>query len=127
MSAATTTSRFFARTMKVTRRQATFDAHLVRLEGVFRETDVGDWLEPLIADVHFQAAREGLREVVLDITQLEYANAAFWTSLVSWIKRMRADADTSYTLRIKTEPKHRWQQIGMPMLRIFGAERLEVA
>jgi hypothetical protein len=94
------------------------------MEGVLREPDPAAWLCPLIDSVHTRAARDGLAEVVLDLRALEYANAAAWKCIVYWV-RLLGDG-SKYRLRILTDQKHRWQQVGMTALRVFAQQRLEI-
>lgn len=97
------------------------------IEGVLREVDVGVWLTPLIDEVHQEAVAQALGEVVLDLRPLEYANASVWRCLVLWVRQIRRDPEARYNLRLLSEPKHRWQGIGISALRAFGADRLIVA
>ena len=105
------------------------NSNLIRIEGVMREMGVGDWMLPLIDEIHTTARVERLAEVVLDIRDLEYANAAVWRCLVHWVKRVRQQDDAAYKLRVVSNPGCSWQRIGVPSLRAFsmdgsGAERL---
>jgi hypothetical protein len=102
--------------------------NVVRMEGIIREENVGDWLAPLIDEMHGTADRARMEEVTLDIRRLEYANAAFWRCLVQWLKRIREDTN-GYDLRITSDPNRAWQHLGVPILRVFsldatGVERL---
>jgi hypothetical protein len=96
----------------------------VRISGVLREMQTDEWLSPLLNDVHEQAVAAGLPEVVLDLRDLSYANAALWKCIVDWLKLLRRDTRGSYSLRVRSDPRHRWQQLGLPALGVFGAERL---
>jgi hypothetical protein len=104
--------------------------NVIRMEGVIREANVDQWLKPLFEEIHEAAVRLKLRELVLDIRPLEYANAAVWRCLVQWIKQMRQLLQ-AYRLIIVTDPKRSWQKVGAPALRAFsldgnGIERLIV-
>jgi hypothetical protein len=103
--------------------------NVVRIHGVMREPAVGDWLLPLIDEIHGTARAEHLQEIVLDIQELEYANAAVWRCLVHWVRRVRQQGAAPYSLRIVSNPECSWQRIGVPSLRPFsldtnGAPRL---
>ncbi len=103
-------------------------SNVVRMQGVMREENVGVWLLPMVSEIHNAALREGLREVVLDIRVLEYANAALWRCLVHWVKLVRQER-RAYKLRVLCDSTRSWQQIGVPSLRTFclgagGDERL---
>jgi hypothetical protein len=96
----------------------------VRISGVLREMDTDQWLSPLFSEVHAQAVEAELPEVVLDLRNLSYANASLWKCIVGWLKLLRHDARGAYSLRVRSDPRHRWQQLGLPALGVFGAERL---
>jgi hypothetical protein len=100
--------------------------NVVVLEGVLREQDPAMWLGPIIDDIHRCATREGLRQVVLDLRGLTYANAAAWKCIVYWVRLLKEPSDKPYKLSILADEKHRWQQVGMTTLRVFSEERLEI-
>jgi hypothetical protein len=62
----------------------------VRISGVLREIDTDEWLSPLLSDVHEQAVAHALPEVVLDLRDLTYANAALWKCISSATPRSAA-------------------------------------
>jgi hypothetical protein len=99
-------------------------SNLVVLEGTLREPDQGGWFRDLVVDLHARALRGGFAEVVLDLRAVEYANPAVWKSLVSWFRLLRDDPRATYTIRILCDQDHRWQQVGVPALRVFGHDRL---
>ena len=105
---------------------ATDGAYCVAFAGLMREAHPDTWFVPLINEAHGRAVNDRLREVVLDIRQLSYANAAAWKCLVYWLKRMHQDSRAGYQLRILCEQAHSWQHVGMPALRVFGGERLVI-
>jgi hypothetical protein len=105
---------------------ATAAEYCVAFEGLMREPHPDTWFLPLINEAHGHAVNDRLREVVLDIRQLSYANAAAWKCLVYWLKRMHQDSRAGYRLRILCEQAHSWQHVGMPALRVFGGERLVI-
>jgi hypothetical protein len=96
----------------------------VRISGVLREIDTDEWLSPLFLEIHAEAVGAELPEVVLDLRELSYANAALWKCIVGWLKLLRRDTRGAYALRVLSDTRHRWQQLGLPALGVFGAERL---
>jgi hypothetical protein len=97
----------------------------VIFKGVIREPDPASWFGPLIEELHASAVRQERASVEVDLRELEYANAAAWKLFVFWLKRMTDDKAT-YQLRFLCNEAHRWQQIGMSTLRVFGGERVQV-
>jgi hypothetical protein len=104
----------------------TVSGRVVRMAGVMREAEVSSWFNPIIDELHEEAVRARVPEVVLDLRALEYANAALWKCLVVWLKKARDERDPGYSVRILTEPSYQWQQVGMSALRVFGGDRLVV-
>jgi hypothetical protein len=94
----------------------------VRMVGVMREANIATWLLPLIDEIHTTATEARFEEVVLDIRPLEYANAALWRCLVHWVKRVCHEGSSTYKLRIVSDPKRYWQQIGVPTLCAFSID-----
>jgi hypothetical protein len=98
----------------------------VKFQGVLEEQDVRSWLLPFLTDIHREAIRRGMTEVVFDIRQLSYANAGLWRSMLVWLRRLERDDRGTYRLRLLSDPVYRWQKIGVPALQPFGKERLLV-
>src|SRR5262245_6934064 len=103
---------------------AVFD-QTVRLAGVLREVDTDVWLSPVFTEVHDRAVETRLREVVLDLRRLEYANAGVWRCIVEWLRRIR-ESRWQYRLRVRSELSYRWQRVGLPALSIFGDDWLQI-
>jgi len=97
----------------------------VSFTGVIREADPAAWFVPLIDDLHAAAMRQKVGLVEVDLRALQYANAAAWKCFVLWLKRM-ADDKAPYRIHFLCEEAHRWQQVGMSTLKVFGGERVEV-
>jgi hypothetical protein len=104
----------------------TDQANLIVLEGTLREPNPGEWLMPLIDELHQQSIVQRVSELVLDLRRLSYANAAGWKCLVYWIKKMNQDRRARYRLSILCSHEHQWQAVGMPALRVFGGDRLVI-
>jgi hypothetical protein len=100
--------------------------YTIAFEGLMREAHPDTWFVPLIDEAHGKAVAEQLREIVLDIRRLSYANAAAWKCLVYWVKKMQQDRRAYYRLRVLCEEAHSWQHVGMPALRVFGGDRLVI-
>jgi hypothetical protein len=98
----------------------------VVLEGVLREPEPAKWLCPFIDDIHRQANEHEIKEVELDLRPLEYANAAAWKCIVYWVRLLKEPSMTPYQLHVIGDQKHRWQQVGITTLRIFGEKRLKI-
>jgi len=93
-------------------------------QGILRDADVGKWLQPIIDRVHREAVHKSAAEVVIDIRGVEYANASAWKCFVYWLRLLTDDSAAHYGLRIVCDGTRHWQQVGVPFLRVFGADRL---
>ena len=99
-------------------------SNIVKLEGVLRDPDVPKWLSLAISDIHSAAVARLLSEVVLDIHDLEYANATAWRCLMGWLHLIHSDPFARYKLRVISESSYHWQQIGVRTMRILGKEHM---
>jgi hypothetical protein len=88
--------------------------NVVRVEGVMRDEEGGGWFSLVLAEIHDEALKATLPEVVLDICRLDYASAALWKCLAAWIRRVD-EAEGAYALRLRVSPQG-WQQIGAEAL-----------
>jgi hypothetical protein len=94
-------------------------------KGVIREADPESWLGPLVDELHGAALSARVETVEVDLRELQYANAAAWKCFVYWLKRM-TDDNAQYRLHFLCDDAHRWQQVGMSTLRVFGGDRVQV-
>ncbi|MFO0662266.1 MAG: hypothetical protein U0165_20910 [Polyangiaceae bacterium] len=100
--------------------------HTIRIRGVIGEPDTTPWLSELLGDVHQDAVASKIPEVVLDIRQLRYANAAWSRALLVWLRRVRENKENTYCIRLLCDPIIRWQKYSVPPLQSFGADRLVI-
>lgn len=102
------------------------DDNALVFRGVLREADIHVWLSTLVDEVHERAVVRRLPEVIVDLRQLEYANAAAWKCFVYWIQKLDGESRGKYTLRIRGNAGHSWQGVGIRALLPFSPERLVV-
>lgn len=82
-------------------------------------------LDELFADVF--AASHGCREVVVDITELEYMNSSSLKSLLTWIVRVRDLPEPQrHKIRILSNPELHWQRRSLHSLVSMCGDILEV-
>jgi len=82
-------------------------------------------LDEFLADV--LVASDGCREVVVDMTKLEYMNSSALKSLLTWIVRVRDLPELRrYTIRILSNPELHWQQRSLHSLVSMCGDVLEV-
>jgi hypothetical protein len=100
--------------------------HTIRFRGVIGDPDTSPWLSELLSEVHKDALSSKIPEVVLDIRQLRYANAAWSRALLFWLRRVRETQGSAYSIRLLCDPIIRWQKYSVPPLQSFGADRLVI-
>ena len=82
-------------------------------------------LDELLADV--LAASDGCREVVVDMTKLEYMNSSSLKSLLAWIVRVRDLPESRrHRIRILSNPELHWQRRSLHSLVSMCGDVLEV-
>jgi len=104
----------------------TVSGHSIKLQGVLHEQDARDWLCPFLLEIHRIAVETAMPEVIFDIRQLAYANAALWRSLVFWLRLLKQSPDTPYRVRFLSDPVYRWQKLGVPPLARLGGSWLVI-
>ena len=100
--------------------------HTVRIRGVLGEPDTSPWLSGFLGDIHRDAMSNKVPEVILDIRQLRYANAALSRVLLMWLRQVRETGEGAYSIRLLCDPIIRWQKFSVPPLQTFGADRLVI-
>jgi hypothetical protein len=80
-----------------------------------------------VRDADAAAIAAGLREVTIDLRELEFMNAVCLRELAAWVSRLQVmPADTRYRLRFVIDPGRHWQRLSLPMLKCFGTELVEL-
>jgi hypothetical protein len=80
-----------------------------------------------IREAEAAAVAAGLREVTIDVRELEFMNAVCLREVAAWVSRLQAlPPDTRYRLRFVTDPGRHWQRLSLPMLKCFGTELVEL-
>jgi hypothetical protein len=102
------------------------DGNVIHARGTLNEPEIESRLMLLWEDVHQNAVRLGLNEVVIDLRDVDYAGTGLWKALVRWLRVMN-DTHSSYRLVVIGNKDRNWQQVGMSMLRAFGVTRLHVS
>lgn len=86
-----------------------------------------DGLEMLLTRIHAEAKRAPIREVVIDLRQLEFMNSSCFKSFVSWISDIQdLPAENQYKIRFRSNPKLHWQKRSLHSLRCFAVDLITV-
>jgi hypothetical protein len=102
------------------------DDNALAFRGVLRDADVHVWLSALVDEIHERAVGRKLAEVIVDLRELEYANAAAWRCFIYWLRKLDAESRQKYKLRIRGNPAQSWQSLGIRALVPFSRERLVI-
>jgi len=82
----------------------------------------------MLTRIHDAANRLGVREAIVDLTQLEFMNSSCFKSFVSWLTDIRElDASKQYTVTFLSNPKLHWQKRSLHSLRCFAVDLVTVS
>jgi hypothetical protein len=87
-----------------------------------------DALDMLLERMHSESRRLGIKEVVIDLRQLEFMNSSCFKSFVSWITNIQElDAEHQYKVKFLSNPSMHWQKRSLHSLRCFAVELISVS
>jgi len=85
-------------------------------------------LESLLKRLESEVDRVRVREVVVDLRNLEFMNSSCFKSFVSWLSDLQElPAEEVYMVRLKSDPEKHWQKRSLSALSCFAVDlvRLE--
>ena len=86
-----------------------------------------DDLQKVLDKLHAEAMRLGVRQIELDVRQLEFMNSSCFQAVVSWIGQAQLlDAAAQYKIRILSNPDMHWQKRSLHALRCFADQLITV-
>jgi hypothetical protein len=98
----------------------------VRLAGS-AESAAKPQLDSLLARVHSEAQRLDLREVVVDMRELEFMNSSCFKAFVSWAGMAeQLEQAIQYKIRIVSDETKLWQRRSLAALACFAAEIIRI-
>lgn len=98
---------------------------VVRLSGN-ADMNAQQTLSTALKQVHTEALRLGVTEVVCDLDELYFMNSSCFKALVSWVTTLSAcDANKRYRIRIRSNRQLAWQRRSVEALRCL-ADRLVI-
>jgi hypothetical protein len=87
------------------------------------EADLGE----LIGQVHGEALRAGVREVVVDLRKLEFMNSSCFKAFITWIVAMRRLPEAQhYRIRFLSNAGLHWQKRSLHAIGYFGGDLVAV-
>ena len=82
-----------------------------------------DALDMLLDRIHAESRRLGIKEVQIDLRQLEFMNSSCFKSFVSWITNIQEmDADRQYKVTFLSNPNMHWQKRSLHALSCLANE-----
>lgn len=97
------------------------------LSGTLSLEDPMTVLRPFISRIHQEATAAPLREVEVDIRQLEFMNSGSFKSLIYWIGLIQElPTEAQFSLRFLSSRAKRWQATSLHALKCFGLELVQV-
>ncbi|MBX3225823.1 MAG: hypothetical protein KIT84_30400 [Labilithrix sp.] len=98
----------------------------VRMEGE-ASYDVLDALGRVLDATHDEAIRLAVKDVVMDVTKLEFLSSSGVKQFVMWLRKAsEAAPDAGYHVRFVSSPRVPWQRRGLEALRCFAPDRVSV-
>lgn len=89
--------------------------------------DTLDALSRVLDATHEEAVRLKAKEVVMNLTQLEFLNSSGVKHFVKWLRRASEAGDgNGYRIRLVSSPLVPWQRRGLEALRCFAPQRVTV-
>lgn len=85
-------------------------------------------LDRFLGDLHSEAARRRVPEVIVDVRPLEFMNSSCLKSFVSWIGTLEeSEEPVRYRITFLSNPAMLWQKRSLHALSCFGADLVHVS
>ena len=88
--------------------------------------DAVDAIRTVLTGAHSEAQRVGVKEVVIDLTELEFLTSSGIKHFVSWLREASLLGDEAYAIRFLSSPKVSWQRRSLQALQIFASKLLTI-
>lgn len=93
----------------------------VLLRGTISTVNPATVLNPFVDAVHEQVVKGGLRQVLVDMRELEFCNSSGFKSFIHWIQRIQQLPDAQrYGLRFLSNPARKWQKTSLLALSCYA-------
>lgn len=84
-------------------------------------------LARMVREVHAEALRLEVTEVVIDLRSLEFMNSSCFKSFVTWLSQLQAlGARRAYRLRVRSDATKHWQKRSLRALSCFAVDLVSV-
>jgi len=103
------------------------DAHMVVTLVGAAEGRGADELGKALASAHEQAVAAAVREVVVDLRDLEFATSSALKAFVTWLQGVHElAAEARYRVVFQSTPRHPWQGRSLHALKAFAGDVMEI-
>lgn len=86
-----------------------------------------DPLRTICERLHATALEQRIREVRVDLTNLEFMSSSCFKCLVTWIGEIRdLDPAAQYKLHLRSSAAHLWQRRSLHVLQTFATELVTI-
>jgi len=93
----------------------------VVMKGTITTPNPGVVLNPWVEAVHLAVVQSQLKELRVDIQELEFCNSSGFKSFINWIERIQGLPEPQrYTLYFQLNPVRRWQKTSLLALSCYG-------
>ncbi len=84
-------------------------------------------LDGLLAELHEEVLGKHLREVVVDMTAVDFMSSPCFKGFLTWIERLQELApEVRYRIRMRSNPSILWQKHGLQALSCFDTELVKI-
>jgi hypothetical protein len=84
-------------------------------------------LSGLLTGLHAEAVSHHVREVTVDLRDLEFMNSSCFKAFVSWVGRIEdLDTEQQYRIRFLSDPKKHWQERSLGALACFATHLIRI-
>jgi len=98
----------------------------LNLEGE-ADLDATSMIGRALQDAHQEAQLRGAKEIMLDLTRLQFVSSSGMKQFVNWLRdASRLPTNLAYTIRILSSPLIPWQRRSLGALRCFAPNILTI-
>ena len=84
-------------------------------------------IDSLLKALHEEALRLQVREVTIDLTQLEFMNSSCFKAFVTWIGNLQdLESPKQYSIVFKSDDNKHWQRRSLEALSCFAVDLIRV-
>jgi hypothetical protein len=84
-------------------------------------------LELLLPQLHSEAQRLRVSEVVVDLLRLEFMNSSCFKAFVTWLSRVQeSEPARQYRIRFQSDPGRHWQKRSLTALSCFAVDLVHI-